>query len=88
MTKAELGELIDKKKFLHEIRSYDEDKLRNLIEEIFYEGMREGYELAKYRLSMFTAFPFHAADEFLGENMDKIREMLELCRQYENFKET
>ena len=83
MTKAELGELIDEKKFLKVIRCYDEDKLRNLIQEIFYEGMREGYELAKFRLQLLNDMPFGSADKFLDENMDKIREMLDLCKMYE-----
>ncbi len=87
MTKAELGEFIDHEKFLHEIRCFDDDKLRNLIQEIFYEGMREGYELAKFRLELLNSFPFGSADEFLDENMEKIRKMLDLCKAYEDLEE-
>ena len=83
ITKAELGELIDQKKFAKEICSYDDDKLRNLIQEIFFEGMREGYELAKFRLELLNSFPFDSADEFLDENMGKIREIMDLCKKYE-----
>ncbi len=87
MTKAELEELINRKKFVKEIRCYDDDKLRNLIQEIFYEGMREGYELAKFRLELLNGFPFGAADEFLDENMGKIRELLDLCKKYEELED-
>ena len=36
MTKAELSEYIDGEKFCNVIRCYSDDKLRNLIKEIFY----------------------------------------------------
>ncbi len=87
MTKAELEELIKRKKFAKEIRCNGDDKLRNLILEIFYEGMREGYELAKFRLKFFNGFPPDAADEFLDENMGKIRELLDLCKKYEELED-
>ena len=87
MTKAELSEYIDGEKFCHVIRCYSDDKLRNLIKEIFYEGMREGYELAKFRLELLDGFPSSSADGFLNENMDKIRKMIDLCKTYEGLAE-
>ena len=87
MTKVELGELIDKKKFTKEIHCYHDDKLRNLMEEIFYEGVRAGYDLAKYRLELLNRMPFSMADDFLSKNMDNIKEMLELCKLYEECKD-
>ena len=45
--------------------------------------MREGYELAKFRLELLNSFPFDSADEFLDENMGKIREIMDLCKKYE-----
>ena len=88
MTKAEFGKLIDRKKFTKEIHCYRDDKLKNLIEEIFYEGVRAGYDLAKFRLELLDGgMPFGMADEFLIENMSNIREILDLCKQYEECKD-
>ena len=87
MTKAEVGNLIDKKKFTKEMRFFHDDKLRNLIEEIYYEGVRAGYELAKFRLELLDRMPFSMADDFIEENMSKIREILDLCKQYEECKD-
>ena len=83
MTKEELGKLINRNKFSKTIRCYGDDKLKNLIEEIYYDGMREGYDLAKFRLNLLDGMPFGAADEYLDDNMEKIRKILKLCEQYE-----
>ena len=88
MTKAEVGKLIDQKKFTKEMHCYQDDKLSNLIGEIFYEGVRAGYDLAKYRLELLDGgMPFDMADDFLSENMGNIREILDLCKQDEECKE-
>ncbi len=88
MTKDKVGKLIDQKKFTKEIHCYHDDKLRNLIEEIFYEGVRAGYDLAKFRLDLLDGgMPFSMADDFLSENMGNIRETLDLCKQYEECKD-
>lgn len=88
MTKAEIGNLINRKKFSKEMHCYHEDKLRNLIEEIYYEGVREGYDLAKFRLELLDGgMPFGMADKFIEENMSNIREILDLCKQYEECKD-
>ena len=88
MTKEKIGKLIDQKKFAKEMHCYHDDKLRNLVEEIFYEGVRAGYDLAKFRLELLEGgMPFGMADDFLSENMDNIREMLDLCKQYEECKD-
>ena len=83
MTKEEIGELIDSKKFSKAIRCFSGDKLRNLIKEIYFDGMREGYELAKYRLELLNRMPFGAADDYLDKYMEDIRDILKLCEQYE-----
>ena len=49
--------------------------------------MREGYELAKFRLELLDGFPSSSADRFLNENMDKIRKMIDLCKTYEGLAE-
>lgn len=83
MTKEEIGKLIDSKKFSKEISCYGDDKFRNLIAEIYYDGMREGYNLAKYRLDLLDKMPFGAADDYLNDNLDKIKEISNLCEQYD-----
>ena len=87
MTREDVGNLIDKKKFTKEIHCYHDDKLRSFMEEVYYEGVRAGYELAKYRLELLNGMPFGMADEFLSENMSNIREMIDLCKLYEECKE-
>lgn len=87
MTKGEIEKLIDKKKFTKEIHCYHDDKLRNLIEEIYYEGVRAGYDLAKFRLELLDRMPFDMAEEFLSDNMGNVREMIDLCKKYEECKE-
>ena len=87
MTREDVGNLINEKKFTKEIHCYHDDKLRKLMEEIYYEGVRAGYDLAKYRLEFLDGMPFGMADEFLSENMSNIREMIDLCKLYEECKE-
>jgi len=87
MTREDVGNLINKKKFTKQIHCYHDDKLRNLMEEIYYEGVRAGYDLAKFRLELLDGMPFGMADEFLSENMSNIREMIDLCKLYEECKE-
>lgn len=84
MTKEEIGKLINSKKFSKTIRCYGDDKLENIIKEIYYDGMREGYELAKFRLNLLNGMPFGAADEYWDGNAENIRSILDLCKQYEN----
>ena len=47
MSKEDLGKLIDSKKFSKTMYCYGDDKLGNFIKEIYFDGMREGYNLAK-----------------------------------------
>ena len=83
MTREEIGKLIDSKKFSKAIRCFGDDKLRDFIQEIYFDGMREGYQLAKYRLELLNRMPFGAADDYLDKYMDDIRDILKLCEQYE-----
>lgn len=43
MNKEEIGKLIDDKKFSKNIRCFGDDKRRDFIKEIYFDGMREGY---------------------------------------------
>lgn len=52
MSKEDLGKLIDNKKFSKTMYCYGDDKLGNFIKEIYFDGMREGYNLAKFRLEL------------------------------------
>lgn len=83
MLKEEIGKLIDSKKFGETIFCYGDDKLGNLIKEIYYDGMRKGYDLAKFRLELLDGMPFGVADKYWDDNMKKIRIVLDLCKQYE-----
>lgn len=84
MTKEEIGKIIDSKQYPKTMRCYGDDKYGNLIKGIFYDGMRAGYDLAKFRLELLDGMPFGAADDYLAENMEKIKEIVCLCEQYEN----
>ena len=84
MTKEQIGKLIDSKKFSRAIMCFGDDKLRNFIQEIYFDGMREGYEFAKYRLNVINGMPFGAADDYLDKHMKDIRDILKLCEQYES----
>ncbi len=84
MTKEELGRIIDSKKYSKTIRCYGDEKFKNLIQEIYFDGMKAGYDLAKFRLELLDGMPFGAADDYLAENMGKIKEIVCLCEQYEN----
>ena len=53
------------------------------IKEIYFDGMREGYNLAKFRLELLDGMPFDAADEYWDNNMEKIRSILNLCKRYD-----
>ena len=83
MSKEDLGKLIDSKKFSKTMYCYGDDKLGNFIKEIYFDGMREGYNLAKFRLELLDGMPFDAADEYWDNNMEKIRNILNLCKQYD-----
>ena len=82
-SKEDLGKLIDSKKFSKTMYCYGDDKLGNFIKEIYFDGMREGYNLAKFRLELLDGMPFDAADEYWDNNMEKIRNILNLCKQYD-----
>lgn len=83
MRKEEIGKLIDSKKFGKAIRCYGDDKLENIIKEIYFDGMQAGYDLAKFRLELIGDMPFGGADEYWNDNMKNIRSILELCKRYE-----
>lgn len=83
MLKEEIGKLPDSKKFGKTILCYGDDKLENIIKEIYFDGMREGYNLAKFRLELLDGMPFDAADEYWDNNMEKIRSILNLCKRYD-----
>ena len=83
MTTTEIEKLIEDKKFCKTIRCYEDDKLKNLFKEVFYDGIKAGYDLAKYRLELLDGFPFTMADQYLEQNMPAIRETIELCKKYE-----
>ena len=74
MTKEEIEKLINSKKFSKTIRCYGDDKLENIIKEIYYDGMREGYELAKFRLNLLNGMPLEQRMN-IGTIMRKISEV-------------
>lgn len=82
MTKEELEREINANKF-SEMKCFSADKLRNLMKEIYIDGMREGYELAISRLKFLDLIPFDSGNDYLDKNMNKIRNLINLCEQYE-----
>lgn len=83
MGKEEIGKQIDSKKFSKTMRCYGDDKLGNIIKEIYYDGMKEGYNLAKFRLELLNGVPPGVAEKYWDDNMENIRNVLSLCEQYE-----
>ena len=83
MLKEEIEEMIDSKKISRTLRCYGKDQLENTIKEIYFDGMRAGYDLAKFRLELLDGMPFGAADKYTEDNMENIRSILDLCKQYE-----
>ena len=79
----EIKERIRKLKFSKEIRCYGDDYFIDLMTEIFYDGMREGYELAKFRLELLNRFPSGSAKEYLAQNASNIRESLRFIDEIE-----
>lgn len=77
MLKEEIGKLPDSKKFGKAILCYGDDKLENIIKEIYFDGMRAGYDLAKFRLELLDGVPFDSADEYWNDNMESIRGALD-----------
>ena len=77
MSKEEIGKLIDSKKFGKAMSCYGDDKLENIIKEIYFDGMRAGYDLAKFRLELIDGVPFDSADEYWNDNMESIRGALD-----------
>ena len=73
MGKEEIGKQIDSKKFSKTMRCYGDDKLGNIIKEIYYDGMREGYNLAKFRLELLNGVPPGVAEKYWDDNMENIR---------------
>ena len=76
MLKEEIGKLLDSKKVDKTILCYGDDKLENIIKEIYFDGMRAGYDLAKFRLELLDGVPFDSADEYWNDNMENIRRAL------------
>lgn len=85
MLKEEIGKLIDSKKSGRTICCYGDDKLKNVIKEIYYDGMRAGYDLAKFRLEMLDGMPLGSADKYWDDNGENIRMILDLCKQYDEY---
>ena len=83
MSKEEIGKLIDSKKFGKAMSCYGDDKLENIIKEIYFDGMRAGYDLEKFRLELIDSMPFEGADKYWNDNMENIRSILDLCKRYE-----
>ena len=83
MGKEEIGKQIDSKKFSKTMRCYGDDKLGNIIKEIYFVCMREGYNLAKFRLEFLICLPPGVAEKYWDDNMENIRIVLSLCEQYE-----
>ena len=77
MLKEEIGKLPDSKKFGKTILCYGDDKLENIIKEIYFDGMRAGYDLAKFRLQLLDGVPFDSADEYWNDNRESIRRALD-----------
>ena len=87
MTKEEVEKLVSSKKYSNAIKYYGDDKLRNLIKEIYIDGMKKGYEIAKYRLEQLYKMPISAGEDYLNDNMEDIRNMINLCEKYQECEE-
>ncbi len=83
MSRKEIEKLIKANKFSKNVRCFGDDKLRDLMEEIYCDGIKDGLELAQFRLSLLSGIPSSLAERYLDENMEQIRTGLRLCEEYE-----
>ena len=87
MTKEELKKQIIENKFSETVRCFGDDQLRNVIREIYCDGVMEGYKLARMRLELIGGLPMTGGEYYFEKNMDKIRKLIKLCMLYDECEE-
>lgn len=67
---------------ISEFSSWTQDQVRALMEEVYWEGYREGFNNAVYRLQTFGPSLLESRmDAYFDSNMPKIHRRLKLIRQ-------
>ena len=87
MTKEELKKQIIENKFSETVRCFGDDQLRNVIREIYCDGVMEGYKLARMRLELIGGLPMTGGEYYFEKNMDKIRKLIKLYMLYDECEE-
>ena len=77
MTKEELDNIIENNHF-SALHSCSDDEIKNLIQEIYYDGMLNGYEIAIYRLQTLGGrMPIKCTTDYYEKYSKKIRTILD-----------
>ena len=85
MTKRDIEEEINIMKFSRAVKCYSkDDKLGDLVKEIYCDGIMDGVRYAIRKLQLLDSVPFGLDSDYLLKNMGKIRETIKLCELYEN----
>ena len=84
VTKEQFDEIVSETR-LGEIKTFYNDNMRNLLEEIYHAGFNDGYSNAIFKLQILGGRSIFAAGdrEFFEKNEDKIKRRLAAIREYE-----
>ena len=81
MTKEELQEIIKENRFSN-LYCYSEDEIKNLVKEIYFDGMVEGHRIAIDKLQMFNGLPLGSCDSYFTKQEDNIKRILDAIYEY------
>ncbi|SDI56575.1 hypothetical protein SAMN05421493_11829 [Pseudobutyrivibrio sp. 49] len=65
------------------VSCFEKDNMKNLFREIYYDGVKEGLDIAVFRLQLLHGIPAQCGDEYLDKNMPAIKRTIELCERLE-----
>ena len=66
------------------VRFYYRDPLRNLFQEIYCDGVKDGIDLAVYRLQSIYGLPSGCGEEYFDKHMPAIKRTLVLAEKLKN----
>ena len=82
MTRDEFEKILKDNHFYH-IIAWPGDKLSNLIEGIYYDGMRDGYQVAIDRLTEFQDYmPSSMPRIYWEKHEEQINNIIDAIREY------
>lgn len=84
MNKEEFDLIVSETR-LGSMRTFYNDNMRNLLEEIYHAGFEDGFSNAIFKLQLFESRSILAASdkEFFEKNGDKIKRRIKAIREFE-----